>query len=190
MRAVVEESSSNKPPLAPLPPLSWLVILMRCDEVDILISDYSVGGLSKTVEVGVREHVAACPKCARELDRLMLVMSAVEEDFAPVEPPPGLWHGVYNRIAERPIRARRDYFGYLFLRSRRLLSLGVGAVALAGALIFGISIHKPDTAQLPEPAAVEYVQSHIASSANDPFADRVSLGFVESLPSAGGRGQL
>ena len=155
---------------------------MKCENVDRLITDYSVGNLFGRVELEIREHLDDCPECARELDRLHLIMAALEEEMAEIDPPRGLWHGVHHRITSDTNPSWQDRIGSIFQRPRRLIAVGIGSAALASALIFGLSIKSPEpAAAVLEPAAVEYIQNHASSASGDAFADRVSLGFVASM---------
>ncbi|MBI2842260.1 MAG: zf-HC2 domain-containing protein [Armatimonadetes bacterium] len=164
---------------------------MRCEQIDELISDYSVGNLPRRVEERVREHVSTCRACAVEMERLELVMSAVEEEMTPVEPPVGLWNGVYNRISSPKRESVRDRVGRVLLRPRKVLSFGIGLATLAIVAFLGVSEHRQQVvATVSDPAAIEYVQSHLSVAAGDVFADRVSLGFAVSLSAEETRDQL
>ncbi len=154
---------------------------MICEEVDRLIADYSAGALPRRTTRSVRTHLNGCPVCAKALDQLSLAMAAVEA-LPPLDPPSGLWNGVYNRITSPERVSRPDVLGRLLVRPRRVLAVGVAIASLAGAVIFGVSLQRPRTvAQAPEPAAMEYVQGHMYAASQDAFADRVSLGFVGSM---------
>lgn len=160
---------------------------MKCEEANRLISDYSVGNLPDRIERRVREHIDQCSSCAREMERLKLILAAVEKDMKPIEPPAGLWNGVYNRITSAEQPSRRSVLRELFTRPRRVLSLGVGIAVMAGAILLSISVHGPrpeNTARAPEPAVMEYVQNHVSAAAHDAFADRVGLSFVAAMPAA------
>lgn len=159
---------------------------MKCEDVDRLITDYSVGNLFGKAETEVREHLDECPECALELERIHLIMAAVEEEMTEIDPPNGLWHGVHHRIIAGKKPSWQDRIGLILQRPRRLITVGIGAAALASALIFGLSIRTPEpVAALPEPAAVEYIQNHASAASSDAFADRVSLGFVASMSTDG-----
>ncbi len=155
---------------------------MKCHDVEKLISDYSAGALSGRMARGMREHIESCPSCARELDRLSRIMSIVEQS-KPIEPPDGLWNGVYNRITDPEVQRRHSRFGRFFERPRRALSLGAAIIVVAGSVIFGISSRTPQKeASLPEPATMEYVRGHLTAASSDAFADRVSLGVIAAMP--------
>jgi len=122
-----------------------------------------------------------------ELERLKRVMAAVEADLQPVEPPAGLWNGVYNRITAARKPGRKGLLDGLLITPRRALSLAAAAAVVAGAVIFGVSTHPPrpeSAARAPEPATVEYIQDHASAAAYDAFADRVGLSFVASMPAS------
>lgn len=154
---------------------------MKCEEVDKIISDYSVGNLPARARAQVRQHLESCESCAKELKRIEMMVSTIEE-VPLIDPPLGLWNGVYNRITAEPA-ARPSIIDRLFVARRRTLSIGLGVVALASAVVFGISTQQSHRmAASPEPGTVEYVQGHIYAASNDVFADRVGLGFVAAMP--------
>lgn len=156
---------------------------MRCEEINGLISDYSVGNLARGMERLVREHIKECGSCRKELEQLDLIMAAVEENMGELEPPVGLWNGVRNRVSVDERQSVIDRARNVLLRPRRTLSLGIGAAALAAALFFGVNTIGPSpTAYTPNATAIEYIQGHAFAAGDDVFADRISLGFVVSMP--------
>lgn len=161
---------------------------MNCEEVDRLISDYSVRNLSQRVEEKVREHLAGCASCARELERLDLIMAAVEQEMIEIEPPQGLWNGIHNRLFVEP--RRRSWFGGLTLRPSKMFAVGATA-ALATILAVGL-VPKSNVKVVPTPnaAVMGYVRDHATAASSGAFADRVSLGFVASISTDGGRKEL
>lgn len=156
---------------------------MRCDEIDKIIADYSVGRLSVKMEKLVREHIESCPACARELEKLNIIMAAVEES-PEIEPPNWLWNRVYNEItspARKP--SLKERLGWIFQKPHRVLSVGVAIAAIGVAVSFGISPNeRHNAAQIPEQRAMEYVQGHFTEASSGAFADRVSYGFVSTVP--------
>lgn len=166
--------------------------MMRCEEADTVIADYSVGNLSEKTRFAVEEHLGVCEECARELALLHMVMAAVEEHVGEIEPPHGLWHGVCSRIETEQSRSWLEKVSQSFRKPRVALGYAVATAALAGALIFGLTVKSPQqiAERSPDPAAMEYVQSHASSSINDAFADRVSLGFAASMSASEERSHL
>jgi hypothetical protein len=160
---------------------------MKCDEVDKLISDYSVGNLSAKKMEQMQEHLEACETCSCQLDYLHQILSHVE-DIEPVHPPVGLWNGVYNRIAEpSPARGFNRFRGVL----RKAVAVGVATVVLSAAVFVGLTNrHAQTIAKSPDPGTMEYVNGHLYSASNDPFADRVSLNVVSAMDSQKGQNGL
>jgi anti-sigma factor RsiW len=155
---------------------------LRCDEVKKLIADYSVDRLSEKVRRRIEDHLVACPDCAAELARQEKAMNLVEQ-MQMVEPPAGLWNGVYNRITSPQRSTQRQ--NWLFRCPRWALSLGLCMLVLASVVFLGIDRagYQKETA-VPDPAAAEYIRSHAAASRYDVFADHVGLSFVAAMQSS------
>jgi anti-sigma-K factor RskA len=146
---------------------------MDCTKAKSLISDYSVGLLSDRTKSDFEGHLDSCPDCKSALEKLERVMSVVDS-LPAMEPPAGLWNGVYNRIAvDAPSRRTyserlRDVFG---LRSVRW-SAGLAAAGL----IIALSVSRVQT---PKPivayAAGEYAQGHAIFASRDFLADQIAL---------------
>lgn len=147
---------------------------MECAKVQNLLSEYSVGLIEGKQQVDIEEHIAACPECAAELEKIRKVMLLVD-DLSEKEPPTGLWNGVYNRIAE-PQEKRRKVGG---LFGRRMgLSAGLAAAALAGIMMLS-RVNSPTP--VPVYAESEYVQGHAVYAVHDALADQVALNSVAAL---------
>ena len=144
---------------------------MDCQEIQSLISEYSLGMIEGRRKAGVEEHVAGCPECAREMEKLNQVMAMVEGLDAK-EPPPGLWNGVYNRITG-PEKVRS------WAHWRRGWSIGFATAALVLAMLFG-HIHHPPVNENTY-AANEYIQGHAMYATQDMLADQAALNSVATI---------
>ena len=146
---------------------------MDCEKVQSLISEHSVGLIGGRRKSEIEAHLASCPACAAELDKLQKVLLLVEGLDAK-EPPAGLWNGVYNRITE-PIgvwdRARRTI-------RRRTAGWSVGFAAAALALIM-LFTRTHDTSSTY--VANEYIQGHAAYASQELLADQAALNSVVAV---------
>jgi hypothetical protein len=91
-----------------------------------------------TQDASAQEHLAACPVCSRELDRLRRATSALRDSArAQAEQPEGFWirqrSSAASRISERPDRPL------------------VWAAVIAAAVLAATLIHEPRPAAPPKP---------------------------------------
>lgn len=82
------------------------------------LSPYLEGELKERAAEGVREHLAACPSCARAADELRAIVASARSLDRP-EPPPTLWSAIEGALArdeEPPLLAWRRFFvrGFAF----------------------------------------------------------------------------
>lgn len=143
---------------------------MECSKVQSLISEYSVGLIGGRQKAEIEAHLAKCPECAAELEKLTKVMRLVD-GLDSKEPPVGLWNGVYNRITQ-PENAwkhnvRRKVAGW---------SVGFAAAALALIMFFSRAHDTGNTY-----AANEYMQGHAAYASQELFADQAALNSVAAI---------
>lgn len=144
---------------------------MDCEKVQSLISEYSVGMMGGRRKSEIEAHLASCPACAAELDKLQKVLLLVDGLDAK-EPPAGLWNGVYNRIINPEPRAWRQKI------RRRVAgwSVGFAAAALALMMIFTRSHNTGNTY-----TASEYIQGHAAYASEELLADQAALNSVVAV---------
>ena len=145
---------------------------MDCTKIQNRIADYAVGLLTGRSKAEVEAHLAECPNCRAEFEeqeRVMLMVSQVD----PVEPPAGLWNGVYNRISAAPVHP--SVWNQLkeghYRRSARW-SLGFATLALAALMLYTTG-----NAPIPQAGveAQEYVQGHVTYAGQDILADQTAL---------------
>jgi len=164
---------------------------MECREIERLLPDYSVGLLRPRQGEAIAAHLERCPGCAREWQALQNVMGLVEQ-FGALEPPTGLWNGVFNRItAEEPAPRRGLAWPRLWAHPRRAMASAVAAAALAGGVWFattmgGFSPHGPDVEDVE---LVGAVREHALASSEGIFADRAGLESLAVLASYEPRGR-
>ena len=94
---------------------------------------------------GVREHLAACPDCSAELERLRRVAESLRA-LPPVPPPKDLWPGLRDRLATE--RSRR-WIAFGLIAASVLLLASVAAVVLLPRLRQG----KPEPARQAQQVA-------------------------------------
>ncbi len=153
---------------------------MTCVRAGQGLSAYVDGELSGREALAVRAHVAQCPQCAAERDRLIEIKQALEA-MPSLEPPPGLEARL--KAAVRAEAATR--------RQTRVPALaGIGACAVAGAALAMIALANADPSRRPlapvsQPpiAAVDSVADQAYVIGSDPLG-----GATPVLPASfGGR---
>lgn len=147
---------------------------MECREIQTRLADYSVGLLNPRQRERVGAHLAGCTACTREWQALQGVMGLVEQ-FGALEPPPGLWNGVYNRvIVDEPAPAPVSIWQRLRAHPARAIGSTLAAAALAAAAWFYAvpPAVPPGAAEQPMVIAV---REHALASSEALFADRTGL---------------
>ena len=143
---------------------------MECSKAQSLISDFSVGLVNRRQKAEIEAHLAQCPECAAEFEKLNKVMLLVD-GLDSKEPPAGLWNGVHNRITQ-PESAWRHGI------RRRVAGWSVGlAAAVLAIMMFFSRAH--DTRNTY--AANEYMQGHAAYASQELFADQAALNSVAAI---------
>lgn len=144
---------------------------MDCTTILNCMAEYAVGLITGRAKIEVETHLAECPSCRAEFEKQERVMAMVEQ-VEPIEPPAGLWNGVYNRISATP--ARLTMWERLIAGRHRKTSrwsLGFAAVGLAALVLY--------TANTPQPVAgieaLEYVRGHAIYASQDVLADQTAL---------------
>jgi anti-sigma factor RsiW len=151
---------------------------MECIEVQNLLSEYSVGLIEGSRRAAIEQHLSVCPECRVELQKLndvMLLVDGLDE----VEPPAGLWNGVYNRITEpEPRMGTWERIGGWLQGQRRTWSVGLATAALAIAILASHVNHPGVEKSF---AAQEYIQGHAIYATQDPLADQAALNTVAAV---------
>jgi anti-sigma-K factor RskA len=132
---------------------------MSHDEASELLGAYALDAVDGEELPELEGHLATCPRCRAELDRLREVAAAMGNSVEPL--PEGLWTGIASRLPERhdedepppmprlipegraPFRAASD--GRRRRRRNAITSLGAIAVAVAAiAIVLGIGLVHAD----------------------------------------------
>lgn len=151
---------------------------MECIETQNLLPEYSVGLIEGRRGAEIELHLASCPACTAELAKLNNVMLLID-DLDAVEPPAGLWNGVYNRItAPEPRPSAWDQVrNWMHFRGKGW-SVGFVTAALA-VMMLTSRTHNPSTGSTY--AADEYIQGHATYASQDLFADQAALDSVAAV---------
>jgi anti-sigma-K factor RskA len=158
---------------------------MDCREIERLLPDYSVGLLKPRQGEAIAAHLEGCASCSREWQALQNVVGLVAQ-FGALEPPPGLWNGVFNRItADEPAPARAFWWPQLWAHPRRLIASAVATVVIGGGVWYttsrgGFPTVGPDRADVEMAGAVS---EHALASSDGIFADRTGLESMAVLAS-------
>lgn len=108
---------------------------MRCKDVLRRSTDYIDGELDHRRSSAIRGHLRTCAPCARAVEEEAQVRAAAAELDATIDPPPSLWAGIEQRLAEEEIAdSRRSPLWLLWPRVREKLPYALVACAAAAAL--------------------------------------------------------
>lgn len=137
---------------------------MPCPNQEQLAA-YQTGLLGERTAQAVRTHVDACAACRRELAALATTMHLVEGLPTPALPD-DLWPAVAARMQPRRV-------------SRLWWKTAVAGVAVAASLYLGLVMaREPEALPTTSVASASYVTTHELLAAQDPLADRASLGVL------------
>jgi len=95
---------------------------MKCDRIKEMLAGYQDGELDGAQLETVEKHLAECPDCRAELDRLNQVKEVAEKvnfNDLPLEVWEGYWQNLYRRF-ERGI-------GWIFFSIGAIIMVAVGA---------------------------------------------------------------
>lgn len=107
---------------------------MDCSQIRDLLPDYSVKILDGRAHREVDAHLAGCPECRAELQAQDDIMGLVEQ-FGAINPPPGLFNAVRNRIETGDFqRERPAWWAFLFTKPARVGAMGMAMAAVAAGL--------------------------------------------------------
>ncbi|MHB1001225.1 MAG: zf-HC2 domain-containing protein [Armatimonadota bacterium] len=151
---------------------------MECKKIESLISEYSVGLIKGRLKSEIEDHLAGCPSCSSELEKLDNVMLLID-DMESVEPPVGLWNGVYNRIIE-PQRPLGTWDKIRIGLHRKTVGWSIGLATAAVAITMIISnTHQPATSDMY--VSNDYIQGHVVYASTDLFADQAAINSVAAI---------
>jgi anti-sigma-K factor RskA len=114
-----------------------------CPDYGPLLGGYVLGALEPSEMQEMRRHLAACPHCGPEVDRLAALPGLLDRIEPADVPPPALSARVEEEVLDRFARERRRTRRRrrLLRRPRRVLALaGAGAAALVVALVLVLSL--------------------------------------------------
>jgi len=170
---------------------------MKCAEVQNLLPDYSVHLLDVPVHQSVEAHLQLCADCRRELAAQDAAMALVAE-YGALEPPPGLFNAVRNRIEGGEFsRERPAWWAFLFTRPARVAAMGLAMGAVAFGLLAPIPQAESPVASrsivLEEPATsarplamgslASSIRQHALAAGQGSLADRVAWEAMAQLVS-------
>lgn len=140
-----------------------------------MLADYRSDILDQRHTDEIEGHLARCEQCAEELRLLDAVLALVDANTSQVEPPVGLWNGVYNRITQPQPRASvwRNIARNWLMRPARAAAMGAAAMALIAGLMFS-GLHRGENVPPVSRADSEYIQAHALYAGQAPLADRAS----------------
>jgi len=149
---------------------------MNCDRIRLILSEFIDGELGEPDTSMVREHLSACPTCAREAETLRTV-SGVVSQTSEAEPPPMLLARIKARES-----ARKRIPIFSFLRPSMNFQWAGATVAVIVLLILGSrtvlhqSVHRSLSAKQPLPVQVKItpLQSPKSMASVTPMSSQVS----------------
>lgn len=152
--------------------LEKMVVRMdKCQKVQESLAQYRTATLRSGNNLLIEEHLKSCLECASELRMLDDVLAMVAANTPQLDPPAGLWNGVYNRISQGQIQ--RSAIQYWLTRPLRIAGAAVAALALIFVVTFSGS-HRSGIPPVIIASNREYIQGHALYAAQVPLADHVS----------------
>lgn len=139
---------------------------MQCPDLDQLAA-YQMDALEPAQYQPIHQHVTGCEACLRELAGLESTVRLVAA-LPPPNLPPDLWQGVAARL-----QAPRQH-GFQWRRA--LAGTGVLATLAVGALL--ALFNSAHSLPVATGATASYAVRHEVLTAQDPLADRASLGVM------------
>jgi anti-sigma-K factor RskA len=136
-----------------------------CPDYNPLLGGYILGALEPAEMEEMRRHLAACPHCGPEADRLAALPGLLDRIQPADVPPPALSPQVEEAVLDRFARERREARRprRLRLRRRPVVALaGAGAAALVAALAIAWPLGGDDG----DPAYASVALSPVAEARN------------------------
>jgi predicted anti-sigma-YlaC factor YlaD len=139
---------------------------MTCREMDDRLDEWVDGTLSDAERRDVEVHLATCPACRREEERLRELLTHAAALPRSVAPPRDLWPGIADRIGRR-----RDWAWPRLTAWTPALAAAALVVVALGAMFFGRPAPAPvHTVVIPSPGVPpsDSLRAQPASVALDP----------------------
>ncbi len=156
---------------------------MLCTHVRERIADFSVGILSGRESAEIGRHLEICADCREELHALERVASLVEE-HGRIEPPPGLFNAVRNRIELGEVRRDRAPWWFWFnTRPARGVAMAMAVASVVVPLLLPVPPSASPMTELPmhgegsnmpSSALASSIRQHAMSAGNGTLTDRVA----------------
>lgn len=155
---------------------------MSCAKIRDLLPDYSVKILDGRATREVEAHLEGCADCRAELRAQDEVMLLVERHGA-LNPPPGLFNAVRNRIESGElVRERPAWWAFLLTGPARAAAMGLAMAAVAAGLLLPagpsntipqVPMSAPARGQVASELATS-IRQHAQSAGVGTLTDRVA----------------
>jgi anti-sigma factor RsiW len=122
------------------------------------------GALPASRQAEVEAHLAGCPACRAERDRLSRALAALSELPAPPAPAPGFEQRFYARLAREAPRRRTLLDG---LRARPLRWLAPAAGVAAALAVVGIAERSRERADLELAGHLDLLENYVEVASLD-----------------------
>jgi hypothetical protein len=130
---------------------------VRCKDVQGLCTLYVDGELDEVRASALRGHLRGCAACRKVVEEEALVRDA-GADLGPIDPPPELWQGIQQRLADAEVADAERSRAWLLWRRLRPHAL-TAAVATAAAAVLIVWLVRRDgseaTSTESPPVAIE-----------------------------------
>lgn len=154
---------------------------MNCSQIRDLLPDYSVKILSGREMREVETHLTQCEGCRLELKAQDDAIALVER-FGAINPPPGLFNAVRNRIESGQLeRERPAWWAFLFTRPARAGAMGLAVAAVAAGLFLPVGSPAPTVRLDPHrndgvvtSEVAQSIRQHALSAGQGTLTDRVA----------------
>jgi hypothetical protein len=157
--------------------------MLTCEKCEKILTRYLVGSLPPWSRAAVARHLDKCRPCQVIVDghyRVALLLETLPGD----EPPAGLWNRISNEIGrDAPGHEPVPHAPWNWRPGLVVAAAGLTAgVFLGQTLNFDRDRGEPTFATMSSssPRIATFVQQHSRMSADNPFADQVSLAAYET----------
>lgn len=119
---------------------------MKCDQIQLLYSDFYEGALPANLNEQVQHHLRVCTECRTEYERFSEAMNLLDEPVAEVDAPLSFRADVLARIASQPRPEKVGLLGWLSSvwnapnnKSVKLAGAALAAIVIVGAAAVDLS---------------------------------------------------
>jgi len=148
--------------------------MMKCEKIQKMLPDYSVGALSAKKRELIRSHIKNCPKCMERLEHLNKI-ALLMDNIPQEEAPSYLWANIKEKITSYEEESFWQK-SFKWLWKKRIPALISSFSVLLIMASFYFLLLRPS--EKTEQSIYKDIRQHTFSSWNNPLTDRVVLGMI------------